>query len=85
MLILRTERFKKDYHRLPAEIQTRAGRNLEIFLRNHRHPSLGVKRMEGAPDIREMRVSGNYRITFEFVEEGVLLRRIGTHNIFRRP
>ena len=85
MLVLRTERFKKDYRRLPAEIQTRAGRNLEVFLRNQRHPSLGVKRMEGAPGIWEMRVSGNYRITFEFVEEGVLLRRIGTHNVLRRP
>ena len=85
MQLLRTERFKKDFKRLPIEIQGRVGKALELFLEHSRHPSLHVKKMEGAPDIWELRVTDNYRITFRFVQEGVLLRRVGTHNVLRQP
>ena len=85
MQLLRTERFKKDFQRLPHDVQERAGKVLELLVANLRHPSLHAKKMEGAPDIWELRVSDNYRITFQFVHEGVLLRRIGTHNILRTP
>ena len=82
---LRTERFKKDFKRLPSEIQERVGTTLERFVDNPRHPSLHAKKMEGAPNIWELRVTDNYRITFQFVQEGVLLRRIGTHDVLRQP
>ncbi len=85
MQLFRTERFKKDFKRLPREVHERTGKALELFLENPRHPSLHAKKMEGAPDIWELRVSDNYRITFQLVEDGILLRRIGTHNILRTP
>ena len=85
MQLLRTERFKKDFKRLPPEIQERVGRTLGRFVDAPRHPSLHVKKMEGAPDIWELRVSDNYRITFQLVQEGALLRRVGTHNVLRQP
>ena len=84
MLLVRTERFRKEYRRLPPEIRERVAKALEQFVRDPRHPSLHVKKMEGAPDIRELRVSDNYRITFQFVQEGALLRRVGTHNVLRQ-
>ena len=83
--LLRTERFKKDFKRLPREIQTRTAKALALVLSNPKHPSLHVKRMEGAPNIWELRVSRDYRVTFQFEPEGVLLRRIGTHDILNRP
>ena len=85
MQLFRTERFKKDFQRLPSDVQGRAAKALELFVANRRHPSLHVKKMEGTPDIWELRVSDNYRVTFQFVQEGVLLRRIGTHDLLRRP
>ena len=85
MQFLRTERFKKDFQHLPAEIQARTEKVLERFVANPRHPSLHVKTMEGAPGIWELRVSDNYRVTFQRFPGGVLLRRIGTHNILRQP
>ena len=86
MQLLRTERFKKDFKRVPRDVQERTGKALELFVTNPRHPSLHVKKMEGAPAIWELRVSDNYRITFQRVVEGsVLLRRIGTHNVLRQP
>ncbi len=85
MQFFRTERFKKDFERLPRDIQVKLPPVLERFLANSRHPSLHVKKMEGVRDIWELRVTDNYRITFQFVREGVLLRRIGTHNVLRQP
>ena len=85
MQLLRAERFKKDFKQLPTEIQRRMAKALELFLTNSRHPSLHVKKMEGAPDIWELRVTDNYRITFQFLQEGVLLRRVGTHHVLRQP
>ena len=85
MVLLRTERFKKDFKRLPGEIQDRLAKVLELFAANPRHPSLHVKKMEGTPDIWELRVSENYRVTFQPAREGVILRRIGTHHVVRQP
>jgi mRNA interferase RelE/StbE len=85
MLLYRTARFKKDFKRLPNVSQVRVGNVLQRLVADTRHPSLRVKKMEGTPDIWEMRVSDNYRITFQFVEDGILLRRVGTHNMLRTP
>lgn len=85
MRLLRTERFKKDFRRLPVDIHTRAAKALELFVTNPRHPSLGIKKMEGAPGIWELRVTQGYRMTFQRLQGGLLLRRIGTHDILRQP
>ncbi len=85
MQFVRTERFKKDFKRLPHEVQQRTGKALGLFVSNPRHPSLHMKKMEGAPDIWELRATDNYRITFQFIQDGVLLRRVGTHNVLRQP
>ena len=83
--LFRTERFKKDFKKLPGEIQGRVGKTLDFLTTQPRHPSLRTKKMEGASDIWEVRVSENYRITLQFVQEGILLRRIGTHNVLKLP
>ena len=85
MELIRTSSFKKDLKRLPGEVLDRVAKSLELFVANSNHPSLHVKKMEGYPDIWELRVSENYRVTFQFVREGVLLRRVGTHNMLRHP
>ena len=85
MVIVRTERFKKDFQGLPAEIQQRLGKALELFWTDPRHPSLRVKKMEGAPGIWEFRVSQNCRVTFQYDGGTVILRRVGTHNVLRKP
>ena len=85
MQLLRTERFKKDFRALPSDLQNRTEKALMLFMANRRHPSLQVKKMEGTQDIWELRVTDNYRITLQFVQEGALLRRIGSHNVLRQP
>ena len=77
--------FSRDYSNLPPEIQKRADKQLKLLLENPRHPSLRVKKMEGAGDIWEARITKNYRFTFQRVGQSCVLRRIGTHNVLRTP
>ncbi len=81
----RTERFKKDFRRLDVTARERVLTALEKFAVSERHPSLGVKKMEGTDAIWELRASDTLRITFQRTGEVVTLRRTGTHNVLGRP
>ena len=85
MQLFWTDRFTKDFKRLPRSIQDKLPTVLERFVGHPRHPSLHTKKMEGGAEIWELRVTDSYRITFQWVREGVLLRRIGTHDVLRQP
>ena len=85
MQLLWTNRFTRDFKRLPRPIQDKLPIVLDRFVHNARHPSLHTKKMEGAGDIWELRVTDSYRITFQWVREGALLRRVGTHDVLRHP
>ena len=79
-----SKRFKKEYNSLPKEIQKAFEKKLALFLDNTTHPSLRVKRIQGTKQRWEGSVTKNYRFTFEFIENTVLFRTIGTHDIFSR-
>lgn len=85
MTIIQTARFKKDFAGLPTVIQKRALKQLGLFFENPKHPSLRVKKMQGYPDIWEGRISKGYRFTFSLTQESIILRRIGTHDILKKP
>ena len=85
MIFYRTDRFKKDYKKLPSKIRLKLPEVLRFFEQSKRHPSLHVKKMEGVDGIWELRVTAHYRVTYQHHEEGVLLRRIGTHDILKTP
>ena len=77
--------FEADYRNLPKIIQTAVDRKLFLLLKNFRHPSLRAKKMEGYRNIWEVRVSKGYRFTFNIVENAYLIRRVGVHDILRKP
>ena len=85
MICARSEQFKKGYKKLPPEIQERVKKALLLFAQNSHQPSLGNKKMEGAQNIWELRVSQNYRITYERISGGLFLRRVGTHDVLKNP
>lgn len=75
----------QDYKGQPSKIQQRFDKQLGLFLLNPRHPSLRIKKMEGAGDIWEARITRSYRFTFH-IDQGVcVLRRIGTHDVLKTP
>ena len=80
-----TRTFTKLYKKLPAEIQQKTKKSLELFQSNPSHPSLGHKKMAGQKDIYEIRVSDNYRITYQKIKDIAYLRKIGTHDLLRNP
>jgi mRNA interferase RelE/StbE len=80
--IRRTNSFLKDYKLLPENIQSRVDKQLNLLLKDSRHPSLRLKKLKGT-NIFEVRVTKGYRLTFGY-REGVLeLRRVGTHDLLR--
>ena len=85
MKLFLTERFRRDYRRLPAFLQDQVDRKLQTLLTNPKHPSLQTKKMQGVPGIWELRVTQGYRITFQIEGESYLLRRVGSHDILRTP
>jgi len=79
-----SKRFKKEYNRLPKKIQKAFDQKLKLFLKDISHPSLRVKRIEGTKDRWEGSVTMKYRFTFQFFENTLLFRTIGTHDILSR-
>jgi mRNA interferase RelE/StbE len=79
-----SNRFKKEYNVLPKEIQKAFDKKLPLFLDDPTYPSLRVKRILGTKHRWEGSVTKNYRFTFEYIENSVLFRTIGTHDILSR-
>ena len=79
-----SKRFKKEYNALSKEIKKAFDKKLALFLDDTKHPSLRVKRIQGTKHRWEGYVMKNYRFTFEFIENTVLFRTIGTHDTLSR-
>jgi mRNA-degrading endonuclease RelE of RelBE toxin-antitoxin system len=84
MRYVRTERFKRAAARLPREIQAKAVKAFMLFKENPRHPSLGVKRVQGIAGVWEGRIDANYRFTFHYEGDACVFRNIGPHAIVER-
>ncbi|MBF0111442.1 MAG: hypothetical protein HQK74_01765 [Desulfamplus sp.] len=86
MKIARTESFKKDFQRLPQNIQDKFIKKFNLFMENIQHPSLRVKKMEGHQNRWEASIDMFYRFTFEIDNDCYMLRRIGPHdNVLKKP
>ena len=78
--------FKKNFEKLPKEIQERFREKLHLLIENFQHPSLRVKKMQGKEDIWEASISDSYRITFSIIENVIMFRNIGVHDkALRKP
>lgn len=86
MRIIRLNPFKKDYKKLPLNIQKQADKKITFLITNFHHPSLRVKRIQGAKDIWEGRITKGIRFTFQIIGDTYILRRIGKHDeVLRKP
>jgi len=85
MRIEASETFKRLYKNLPQGLKERTQKTLHLLESNPSHPSLGHKKMAGQPGIFELRVSDNYRITYQRIGDTAYLRKIGIHDLLRNP
>ena len=85
MHIEATQTFTRLYKNLPEEVKQRTKKALRFLESNPTHPSLGHKKMAGQENIFEVRISKNYRLTYQRIDNTAYLRKIGTHNLLRNP
>ncbi len=85
MRIETSPRFDREYSRLPQHLRARVDKQLALLLSDARHPSLRLKKTEGQDDVWEARVTQGYRFTFTIAGGIYTLRRVGTHDILKRP
>lgn len=78
-----TERFRKDYERLPRPLQRRMNKALRFLLQNPRHPSIQIKKIKGYENHWEGRVTLHYRFTFTIEGDTYILLRVGTHDLVK--
>ena len=76
-----TERFLKDYEKLPESLQDLVGRKLELLVANIRHRSLRVKPVRSQPGVYEGSINMKYRFLFTIEPHAYVLLRVGTHAI----
>lgn len=78
--------FHRDYGRLPGKTRSKADDVIgTLATRQFHRPGLGFKKMAGRDDVWEARVTQNYRMTIHVTGTHLILRRIGTHDVLRRP
>lgn len=84
MKVRRTGRFKKDYQKLPSDIRQRVDQKLRFLLRDPRHPSLRIHKLQSVEGLWEFSVTMNYRVIFEIEGEYYVLLGVGPHRIVDR-
>jgi hypothetical protein len=57
--VRRTDRFRRDYRKLPQTIQERVDQKLRFLLRDPRHPSLRIHKIRGVEGLWELSVMRN--------------------------
>ncbi len=83
----RSKVFKKMYQKIPKEVQVLFLRKGAFFKKDTSHPSLRIKKMQGFknPEIWELSLSMNFRVSFEVRNDIIFFRKIGNHEILKNP
>lgn len=85
MRLLFTKNFVRNYRKLPQEIQKAVDKQLELLLANAQHASLAIKKMNDPRNIWEARVTLTHRLTFQIEGDIYILRKVGSHDILKKP
>lgn len=78
-----SSRFIKSFKKLNQNDQIAFETQLKKFLYNPKppfHPSLRIKKVQGTNAIFEMTIKMGIRMTWQFNDDGILLRNIGEHD-----
>ena len=80
MNVYYSELFAEKVRHLPLEARKVLKKKLELLMDNPRHPSLRTKKIHGQDRIFEATITMDIRMTWEYVQDGILLRNIGEHD-----
>ena len=85
MTIRFSNAFLRQYPKLPQSIRKKTDTQVKYLAQNLRHPGLHARKMTKAGDIWEARIDEHYRMTFQIEGDTILIRKVGTHEIYRNP
>lgn len=77
--------FTKDFKKLPDTTKKKVWKQIALLAKNLSHPSLKARKMKGHPEVWEARVDYHYRVTFKIDKTVIRMRRVGTHEIYKKP
>ncbi len=81
-----TERFVKQYARLPKAIQLKVDKALALLDADFRHPGLRSHPVESALGVIEAYVDRKYRMTYERHGDTFIMRNVDNHDeCLRQP
>ena len=80
MNIYFSDLFLEGVEGLPADVKKALKKQLDLMADNPRHPLLRTKKIKGHENIFEASITINIRMTWEYFEDGILLRNIGEHD-----
>ena len=75
-----TERFVRQYWKLPKTIQNKVDKALTLLETDFRHPGLRSHPVESAPGVFEACVDRKYRMTFEHRADTFIMRNVDNHD-----
>jgi len=75
-----TERFVRQYERLPKTIQSKVDKALFLLEFDFRRPGLRSHPLEGVKGVFEAYVDAKYRMTFERRGETFIMRNVDNHD-----
>ena len=90
MEIEQTTKYKRELKKVlktPSISMEKVDKTIETFIENPEHNSLDTKSIKGCSDYRnlhQIRISSDYRILFELLDELMILRHIGKHNYIEK-
>jgi hypothetical protein len=75
-----TERFVRQYSKLPRTIQRKVDKALTLLETDFRHSGLRSHPVESAPGVFEAYVDRKYRMTFEHCSDTFIMRNVDNHD-----
>jgi mRNA interferase RelE/StbE len=72
--------FLDSVKRLPIDVKKVLKKKLDLLADDPKHPSLRTNKIKGSEGIFEASINMDIRMTWEFYEDGILLRNIGKHD-----
>ena len=75
MKFIYSDYFIENFSKLSYEVRKILKDKLSLVYRNHRHPSLRVKKIQGQEDIFEASVAMDIRMTWQYIKKDVILLR----------
>jgi len=76
-----SERFHREWKKLPPEIKTKTGRILLLLDSNREHPSLRLKKLQRLTGFWELRVDKEWRILLTIEGDIFVIAGIGKHDL----